>query len=103
TRAYPTRLLNIHEVVNDRFGDTPVVVSWSPLCGSAMVFDRRIDGKEVAFGVSGLLYQSNLILFDRRADPKQESLWPQLALHAISGPAAGKRPTLIAHRVMPWS
>jgi hypothetical protein len=102
TRAYPVRLLNVHEVANDRVGGVPIAVSWSPLCGSGLVFDRRLDGVEVEFGVSGLLYQSNLVLFDRRATPAEESLWPQLALRAIAGPAVGKRPTLVPADVVTW-
>jgi hypothetical protein len=101
-RAYPVRLLNIHEIANDQIDSVPIAVSWSPLCGSAMVFDRRINGIEVEFGVSGLLYQSNLVLFDRRATPKEESLWPQLALKAIAGPLAGTQPTLIRSQLVTW-
>ena len=103
-RAYPVRILNVHEVVNDRVGDVPVAVTWSPLCGSAVVIDRRLDGTSdaVELGVSGLLYQSNLIMFDRRAAAKDESLWPQLGLSAIAGPAAGKRVTLVPADVVTW-
>ena len=27
-RAYPIRILNYHELANDRIGDTPLLVSW---------------------------------------------------------------------------
>ena len=65
SRAYPISILNWHELVNDRFGDQPVLISYCPLCGTAMVFDARLDAKPVAFGVSGLLYNSDLLLYDR--------------------------------------
>jgi len=56
TRAYPLRILVWHEIVNDRIGDLAINVSYCPLCGSGMVFDRTIDGRTLEFGVSGLLY-----------------------------------------------
>jgi hypothetical protein len=105
SRAYPARVLVLHELVNDTLGGTPLAVTWTPLCGAAVVFDRRIDGPQAPpaeFGVSGLLLQSNSIFFDRRKDPKNESLWPQLAFHAISGPAAGKQLTLLPYQLTTW-
>lgn len=87
-RAYPVWVLTWHEVANDTLGGTPILVTYSPLCDSAVVFDRVIDGEIAEFGVSGLLYNSNLVMFDRRTSPEQESLWSQLGGAAISGPAA---------------
>ncbi|HWP66868.1 MAG TPA: DUF3179 domain-containing (seleno)protein [Candidatus Limnocylindria bacterium] len=86
-RAYPVRILNWHEVVNDRVGGLPVAVTWCPLTASAVVFDRRQDGGELVFGVSGLLYQSNVLVYDHQS----ESLWSQLAGRAIAGPRTGAR------------
>jgi hypothetical protein len=90
-RAYPLRLLTHHELVNDTVGGVPVAVTYTPLCDASVVFDRRIDGAgrpAVEFGHSGLYRSSNTIFYDRRAEAKQESLWPQLAMRAIAGPAA---------------
>ncbi len=104
-RCYPIRVLNRHELVNDTLGGTPIAITWSPLCGSVVVFDRRIDGlgkPPVEFGHSGLLVSSNTVFFDRRSDSKQESLWPQLALHAISGPKAGQPLTLLPYELQSW-
>ena len=84
-KAYPVRILNWHEVVNDDVGDQPVVVSWCPLCGSGIVYDARADGQRYTFGVSGLLYRQNLLLFDR----KTESLWSQFQGRAVAGPLTG--------------
>jgi len=80
-RAYPVRILNWHEIVNDRIGNKQFVVNYCPLCGSGLVFDTRDQ-----FGVSGLLYQSDVLLYDR----KTESLWSQLMMQAITGPRMGE-------------
>ncbi|HUO09056.1 MAG TPA: DUF3179 domain-containing (seleno)protein [Phycisphaerae bacterium] len=100
TRAYPVRLLNVHEVVNDTVGGKSFAVTWSPLTGSAVVFERP-DAK-TEFGVSGLLYDSNTILFDRHAEAKEESLWPQLSFRAIAGPAVGKTLTVLPFEMTTW-
>ena len=105
TRAYPISVLNEHECINDVFAGVPIAVTWSPLCGSAVVFDRRIDGPgkpPVAFGVSGLLVNSNTVLYDQRPDPRKESLWPQLSFRAIAGPAVGKSLTLVPFTFTTW-
>ena len=86
-RAYPVRILNWHEVVNDRFGDRAVAVTYCPLCGSGMAFDARVNRKTVSFGVSGLLYNSDVLLYDRTSS----SLWSQMMLTAVSGPMKGTR------------
>ena len=61
TRAYPLLILDHHEIVNDRIGTNDICVTYCPLCGSGMVFDRRIGGEVLDFGVSGLLYQSGRV------------------------------------------
>ena len=81
-KAYPLRILNWHEVVNDRVGDRPVLVTYCPLCGTAMAFDPLVGGKRRTFGVSGLLYNSDVLMYDRGT----ESLWSQIARRAVSGP-----------------
>ncbi|HVX84342.1 MAG TPA: DUF3179 domain-containing (seleno)protein [Phycisphaerae bacterium] len=105
TRAYPVHVLNVHEIINDTLGGVPIAVTWAPLCDSAVVFDRRVDGAgapAVEFGVSGLLVDSDLVAFDRRGHAADESLWPQLALQAVSGPLAGKPMKLIAYEMKTW-
>jgi hypothetical protein len=119
-RAYPVALMNWHEVVNDSLGGWPIVVTYSPLCDAAAVFDRRPlggarsgveglprapdggrAGDEVAtqlFELSGLLCNSNLVLYDRQPGHRGESLWSQLEARAIAGPAAGRGDEL---RVLP--
>ena len=85
-RAYPIRILNWHEIVNDRIDDQYFAVTYCPLCGSGMVFGTNVgssveDGALI-FGVSGLLYNSDMLLYDRNS----ESLWSQIMAEAISGP-----------------
>ena len=86
SRAYPIAILIQHEAVNDVLGETPILVVYCPLCDSVSVLERRLDGKTHEFGVSGLLYNSNVLLYDRDDD----SLWSQLGFSAISGPNAGR-------------
>lgn len=89
SRAYPLRMLNWHEIANDTVGGVPIAVTYNPLCDSAVVFDRRVGGQTLTFGVSGLLYNSNLLMYDRRSETGAESLWSQLQGRAVAGPAAG--------------
>jgi hypothetical protein len=84
-RAYPVRILNWHEVVNDRFGDVPVAITYCPLCGTGIAFDARLGDRVLVFGVSGLLYNSDVLLYDRGT----ESLWSQLKRQAVAGPLKG--------------
>jgi len=98
-RAYPIRILNWHEVVNDRFGNDAVVVTFCPLCGTGVAFDARIDGRELSFGVSGLLYNSDVLLYDRQT----QSLWSQLLAQAISGPMKGQRLTMLPLTHTTWA
>jgi hypothetical protein len=85
-RAYPLQILTWHEIANDTVGDVPVVVTFCPLCNSAITFDRRLDGEVYEFGTSGLLRNSDLVMYDRTT----ESLWQQLTGEAIIGDLTGK-------------
>lgn len=87
-RAYPLRLLAWHEVVNDTLGGRPIAVTYHPLSEGVAVFKRGVGGETLEFGVSGLLYQSNLLMYDRRPEGRGESLWSQLLAQAVCGPAA---------------
>jgi hypothetical protein len=87
-RAYPLKILNYHEIVNDRVAGAAIAVTYCPLCDSVAIFDRRTPLGERSFGVSGLLYNSNVLMYDRGGAP--ESLWSQIKAEGISGPAAEK-------------
>ncbi|MEH6456201.1 MAG: DUF3179 domain-containing protein [Cocleimonas sp.] len=80
-RAYPIRILDWHEIVNDKIQGRSVAVTYCPLCGSGIVYNAEIDGKSYEFGVSGLLYNSDVLLFDRET----ETLWSQILSKAVSG------------------
>jgi len=100
-RAYPIKILNYHEIVNDSIGGRPVAITYCPLCDSAAVVDRR-EGSEIReFGVSGLLYNSNVLMFDRNA--KVESLWSQMMTEGVSGPAARQRLTTMPLELTTWT
>ncbi len=98
-RAYPVKLLALHEVVNDVVGGRPIVVTWCPLCASALVFDRRVAGRTLSFGVSGFLYQANQVLYDLQT----RSLWSQLAAGAVTGAMRGHTLKLVPAVEQPWS
>ena len=86
-KAYPIAILNYHEIVNDLFAEKPVVVTYCPLCGSGIAFDASVNKEPKTFGVSGLLYNSDVLLYDRET----ESLWSQLKYEAISGKLKGEK------------
>jgi hypothetical protein len=94
-KAYPIAILNWHEVVNDRFAAEPLAVTFCPLCGTGMAFLATVDGRALDFGVSGLLYNSDVLLYDRQT----ESLWSQIMTTAVTGPMKGRRLTMapVAH------
>jgi hypothetical protein len=85
-KAFPIEILDHHEVVNDWTAPTHMVVTYCPLCGSGMAF-KTPDAGQAVFGVSGLLYNSDVLLYDHDT----ESLWSQVLGRAISGPKAGAR------------
>ncbi len=86
-RAYPIRILNYHEIVNDIVGGEAIVITYCPLCGSGMAFKAEINGKGLEFGVSGLLYNSDVLLYDRQSG----SLWSQILRTAVTGSMKGTR------------
>lgn len=98
-RAYPLRILTAHEIVNDKIGDIPVVITYCPLCNSALVFDARFDGHELAFGTSGWLRNSDLVMYDRTTD----SLWQQFTGEGIVGEYAGEVLTFLASSLVSFA
>ncbi len=94
-RFYPLSVLTRHEVVNDRVGGTPVAVTYCPLCNTAVVFERRVAGEELRLGVSGLLRNSDLVMWDNDTT----SLWQQVTGEAIVGAFAGERLPSLPSRI----
>jgi hypothetical protein len=97
-KAYPVRILNWHEVVNDQFGAHPVAITYCPLCGTGVAFDARLGDRVLNFGVSGLLYNSDVLLYDRGTD----SLWSQLKQLAVAGPLKGSSLTALPLEHTTW-
>ena len=123
SRAYPISVLNVHEIINDTLGGEPIAVTYHWPSDGAMVFDRRIDGRTATFGVSGLLYNANMLLYAKNEPaPAQqgngegatgddgtppaggESLYCQLLARAITGTdaQAGIQLRIIPSQVASW-
>ena len=100
-RAYPVRALDYHEVVNDRIGDVPFAVTYCPLCDSSAVFDRRHKEGVFEFGVSGRLYNSNVLMYDRPSSPNS-TLWSQVRSGGISGPRVSESLRALPVEVVAW-
>jgi hypothetical protein len=98
-RAYPLQILTWHEIVNDTVGDVPVIVTFCPLCNSAITFDRRLGGEVYEFGTSGLLRNSDLVMYDRTS----ESLWQQLTGEAIVGDLVGEQLTFLPASIVSFA
>ncbi len=97
-KTYPIKIMNWHEIVNDMVGGKPVMVSYCPLCGTGMAFDPVINGKKHIFGVSGLLYKSDVLMYDHQT----ESLWSQIKQEAVTGKLTGTRMKLLVLNHTTW-
>ncbi len=98
SRAYPIRILNYHEIVNDSVGDRPIAVTWCPLCASAVVYHRRVGTQTLTFGVSGKLADDDLVMYDRETG----SEWKQSRGECIAGEFAGERLTVEPTGIVPY-
>jgi hypothetical protein len=116
SRAYPLRYLHYHEIVNDRIGRVPIAVTWCPLCGSAVVYDRRVgagggvergddangtvDGADrtLEFGVSGKLADDDLVMYDRETG----SEWKQSLGRCIAGELEGRELDVLPASMTTW-
>lgn len=98
SRAYPLRILVWHEIVNDTIDGQAVIITYCPLCGTAMAFSRQYGEKPLSFGVSGLLYNSDVLMFDRET----ESLWSQLKMQAVSGQFKGQAMDWLPSTLTTW-
>ena len=98
-RFYPIRILHRHEIVNDEFADVPVAVTYCPLCNTGIAFDRRVDGDVLRMGVSGLLRNSDLVMWDDAT----QSLWQQITGEAIVGELTGTRLEPLASAIVRWA
>ena len=97
-RAYPLRIMDWHEMLNDVVGGVSVSLAYCTLCGSGILFETALDGREkpFRFGSSGLLYRSNKLMYDRETN----SLWNQFTGEPAAGPLAGSGITLLTRPVV---
>jgi hypothetical protein len=98
-RAYPIQILIWHEIVNDTVGGVPVVVTFCPLCNTAIAFERTVDGRVLDFGTTGRLRYSNLIMYDRQT----ETWWQQATGAAIAGELTGTNLHFRPAAIIAWA
>jgi len=97
-RAYPLKIMNWHEIVNDNIGGRNVVVTYCPLCKSGVLFSRELEGKTLSFGNTGSLWESVLLMYDRET----ESFWAQVGGRAVEGTLKGKRLEMLPSITTRW-
>jgi len=98
-RAYPHIILDWHEIINDNVGDVSMAITFCPLTGTGIGWGRMINNTETTFGVSGLLYNTNLIPFDRATD----SNWSQILNESVNGELNGRKAELYQVLETNWS
>ncbi|MBI4675811.1 MAG: DUF3179 domain-containing protein [Chloroflexi bacterium] len=98
-RAYPLQILIWHEIVNDTVGGVPVVVTFCPLCNTAIAFERTVNGRVLDFGATGRLRYSNLVMYDRQT----ETWWQQATGEAIAGEMVGEQLNFVPASIIAWS
>ena len=97
-RAYPIQILIWHEIINDTVGDEPLIVSFCPLCNTAIAFKRTLNGQVLDFGTTGRLRHSNLIMYDRQT----ETWWQQATGEAIAGELTGSQLEFYPASMISW-
>ena len=97
-RAFPLGIMTRHELVNTEIGGERVTVSYCPLCNSGVVYSRKVGARILDFGVSGRLYQSSLVMYDRQT----QSLWTHFNGQAIVGELAGARLDFFPTQIIAW-
>ena len=94
-RFYPYQIMVWHELVNDVVAGDALLISYCPLCVTGIVFDRTLNDVPTEFGVSGRLWRSNLLMYNRTGDEKTESLWSQVLAEAVVGENTGQKLTIV--------
>lgn len=98
-RAYPVKIMNWHEIVNENVGGKEIVITYCPLCNSAVVFERNLESQLLSFGNTGALYESAMVMYDRET----ESYWYHVNGEALTGVLTGKRLTIYPSTFTTWS
>lgn len=89
-RAYPRRIMEVREMVNDTLGGRHLGIPYCTLCGSAQAYytDQLPDGIErPVLRTSGLLIRSNKVMYDINT----YSVFDTFLGHAVTGPLADKK------------
>lgn len=97
-RAYPVKIMNWHEIVNETIGGQKIVITYCPLCNSGIVFDRYLNEQLLSFGNTGALYESAMVMYDRET----ESYWYQITGEALTGSLKGQRLSILPSTMMLW-
>lgn len=97
-RIYPLQIMVWHEIVNDNIAGDPILITYCPLCGSGIAYERKINGEDVEFGTSGKLYNSNLVMYDRKTD----TYWSQIDGLAIVGELTGTKLKPVSIDTVSW-
>ena len=98
-RAFPLEILIWHEIVNDVVGGVPVLITYCPLCNTAIAFDRRLGDSTLSFSTTGLLRNSDLVMYDLET----ESIWQQIGGKALIGDLVGANLAPIASGIVAWA
>jgi hypothetical protein len=99
-RAYPLQILIWHEIVDDVVGGMPIMITFCPLCNTAIAFDRRVDGQTLRFGTTGNLRRSDLVMW---SDDPGETWWQQITGEAIAGDLVGRRLTSLPAEIVSFA
>jgi hypothetical protein len=97
--AYPIKMLNLHEIINDFIGGKAVLITYCPLCASAVVYNRELDGDVLVFGNTSALHESDMIMYDHNTG----SYWFQVLGEAVVGELTGKRMDLLPSQTVTWT
>jgi len=97
-RVYPLQIMAWHEIVNDVIAGDPILITYCPLCGTGIAYERVLDGESVEFGTSGKLYNSNLVMYDRKTD----TYWSQIDGKAIVGELTGQELEPVSIDTVSW-
>lgn len=100
---YPFPMLETHELVNATVGGDPLLISYCPLCGTGIVFSREVAGVVYEFGVSGMLWNSNLLMYNRADQLSDRNLWSQVLGEAVVGGKTGTSLTVIPSDIMTFA
>jgi len=101
-RAYPLKIMDMHEVVNDKIGNISFAITYCPLCDSLAVYNRIGAGGELEFGVSGFLYNSNVLLYDRSGSSGNDGLWSQMMSQGVAGPRVKEKLNTMPVELTTW-